>query len=126
EDADGSSPAEATGRLRLGSGPNTQAPPREGVSRATPGEAAFLSKAGALDTDPLIRSLVDRESSILAEANQNFVRRLLGLKEDAPGEVVDAPAEARRLREAQALGDDPSKGETPTIERKSNSLFKIF
>jgi len=121
-----SSSAETNGRLRFGSGPNTQAPPPERVLRATSGEAAFLSKAGALDTDPLIRSLVDRESSILAEANQNFVRRLLGLKEDAPDEVVDAPAEARRLREAQALGDDPSKGETPTIERKGNSLFKIF
>ncbi len=121
-----SSSAETIGRLRFGSGPNTQAPPPERVLRATPGEAAFLSKAGALDTDPLIRSLVDRESTILAEENQNFVRRLLGLKEDAPGEVVDAPAEARRLREAQALGDDPSQGETPTIERKGNSLFKIF
>jgi hypothetical protein len=126
EGADESSPAETTGRLRFGSGLNTQAPPRERVSRATPGEAAFLSKAGALDTDPLIRSRVDRESAILVEENQNFVRRLLGLKEDAPGEVVDAPAEARRLREAETLGDDPSQGETPTIERKGNSLFKIF
>ncbi len=126
EDAVPSSSAETTGRLRFGRGPNPQAPPPERVLRATPGEAAFLSKAGALDTDPLIRSLVDRESTILAEENQNFVRRLLGLKEDAPGEVVDAPAEARRLREAQALGDDPSQGETPTIERKGNSLFKIF
>lgn len=118
-------PAE-TGRLRFGTGPAAQAAPRESVSRTSPGEAAFLSKAGALDTDPLIRSRVDRESAVLAEENQNFVRRLLGLKEDAPGEVVDAPAEARRLREAQALGSDPSEGETPTIERKSNSLLKIF
>ncbi len=114
------------GRLRFGSGPATEAAPRESVARTTPGEAAFLSKAGALDTDPLIRSRVDRESAVLAEENQNFVRRLLGLQEDAPGEVVDAPAEARRLREAQALGSDPSEGETPTIERKGNSLFKIF
>jgi hypothetical protein len=40
--------------------------------------------------------------------------------------VVDAPAEARRLREAQALGDPASEGDTPTIERSSNSLLKIF
>jgi len=120
------SPAETSGRKGFGSEPNTLVSTRESVSRTTKGEVVFLSKAGALDTDPLIRSRLDRESTFLVEENQNFVRRLLGLKGDAPGEVVDASAEARRLREAQALGDDPSQGETPTIERKGNSLFKIF
>ena len=113
--------------LRGNAGPNAQAAPREGVSRSTTGESAFLSRAGALETDPLIRSQIDRESDVLVEENENFVRGLLGLKQDSPAAVVDAPAEARRLREAQALGVPPSEGEkTPTIERKSNSLLKIF
>ncbi|MBT5571620.1 MAG: DUF3035 domain-containing protein [Alphaproteobacteria bacterium] len=113
--------------LRGNTGPNAQAAPREGVSRSTTGESAFLSRAGALETDPLIRSQIDRESDVLVEENENFVRGLLGLRQDSPAAVVDAPAEARRLREAQALGVPPSEGEkTPTIERKSNSLLKIF
>lgn len=116
-----------TDRLRFGSGPATQAAPRESVTRNTTGEAALLSRAGALDTDPLIRSQVDRESAVLVQENENFVRSLLGLSQDSPAAVVDAEAEARRIREAQALGVPPSEGgQTPTIERTGNSLFKIF
>jgi hypothetical protein len=116
-----------TDRLRFGTGPATQAAPRENVTRNTTGESALLSRAGALETDPLIRSQVDRESAVLVEENENFVRNLLGLKQDSPGSVVDAGAEARRIREAQALGVPPSEGEqTPTIERTNNSLLKIF
>lgn len=108
-------------------GPAIQASPRGAVTSNTAGESALLSRAGATETDPLIRAQVDRESSILVEENENFVRSLLGLKQDSPAAVVDAPAEARRLREAQALGVPPSEGgETPTIERTNNSLLKIF
>ncbi len=118
-------PSAGTGPLRFG-GPATQAAPISPVTRTTPGETAFLSRAGAVETDSQIRAQIDRETALIAEENQNFVRKLLGLKEDEPGEVVDAPAEARRLREAQALGESPSQGPTPTIERTSNSLFRIF
>jgi len=108
-------------------GPIIQAAPRGAVTSNTAGESALLSRAGATETDPLIRAQVDRESSVLVEENENFVRSLLGLKQDSPAAVVDAPAEARRLREAQALGVPPSEGgQTPTIERTNNSLLKIF
>lgn len=108
-------------------GPTIQAAPRGAVTSNTAGESALLSRAGATETDPLIRAQVDRESSVLVEENENFVRSLLGLKQDSPAAVVDAPAEARRLREAQALGVPPSEGgQTPTIERSNNSLLKIF
>jgi hypothetical protein len=107
-------------------GPAVQAAPREGVNQTTTGEAAFLSRAGALETDPLIRAQVDRESAVLVEENQNFVRKLLGLKQDPVDDVVDASAEARRLRENQALGRPASEGEVPTIDRSRNSLFDLF
>lgn len=127
----GDTPADASrsgaDRLRFGTGPATQAAPRESVTRNTTGESALLSRAGALETDPLIRSQVDRESAVLVQENENFVRSLLGLNQDSPAAVVDADAEARRIREAQALGVPPSEGaQTPTIERTGNSLFKIF
>lgn len=111
---------------RGNTGPATQPAPRIGVTRATTGESAFLSRAGALETDPLIRTQIDRESSILADENQNFIRKLLGLEQDAIDDEVDAPAEARRLRENQALGVPPAEGETPTISRTRNSLLDIF
>jgi len=111
---------------RGNAGPAAQPAPRTDVARSTAGESAFLSRAGALETDPLVRSQIDRESSILADENQNFVRELLGLKQDPIGDEVDAEAEARRLRENQALGVSPAEGETPTISRTRNGLFDIF
>lgn len=111
---------------RGNTGPAARSAPREDVARATTGESAFLSRAGALETDPLIRTQIDRESSILADENQNFIRKLLGLKQDPVDEEVDAASEARRLRENQALGVPPSEGETPTISRTRNSLLDIF
>lgn len=126
-DAPADTSRSGTDRLRFGSGPATQAAPRESVTRNTTGESALLSRAGALETDPLIRSQVDRESAVLVQENENFVRNLLGLSQDSPAAVVDADAEARRIREAQALGVPPSEGaQTPTIERTGNSIFKIF
>ncbi|MDE0779735.1 MAG: DUF3035 domain-containing protein [Alphaproteobacteria bacterium] len=120
-------PRAGVNTLRGNDGPATKAAPREGVSRSSAGESAFLSRAGALKTDPLIGSQIDRESAVLAEESENFVLDLLGLKKDSPAAVVDAPAEARRLREAKAVGTSPSEGgKTPTIERKGNSLFKVF
>ncbi len=107
-------------------GPATQSAPRDEVARSTTGESAFLSRAGALETDPLIRSQIDRESSVLVEENKNFIRELLGLKQEPVDEEVDAPSEARRLRENQALGVPPTEGETPTITRTSNGLFDIL
>ncbi|MEK9899261.1 MAG: DUF3035 domain-containing protein [Rhodospirillaceae bacterium] len=115
-----------TRSTRGNAGPAAQPAPRAGVQSATPGESAFLARAGALETDPLIRSQIDRETSVLKDENQNFVRALLGLKQDAVDDVVDAPEESRRLRENQALGVPPTEGEVPTISRTRNSLLDIF
>lgn len=111
--------------VRRNEGPPTTAAPQGEVNRFTPGEAAFLARAGANDVAPEIRRTVDRESAILADADLNFVQRLLDFDPDNE-RVVDAAAEARRLRENQALGREPTDGDTPFIDRKSNQLFKIF
>ncbi len=117
--------AEDSKTARRNEGPATAAAPQGAVSRLTPGESAFLARAGADVVEPDIRSKVDRESAILADADLNFVQKLLDFDPDNE-EVVDAAAEARRLRENQALGREPTDGETPLIDRKSNQLFKIF
>lgn len=99
------------------------AAPRASVTTTSPGEAALLAKAGAANADPNIRIEVDRESAVLAEASRNFIQQLLDYSSDQ-AEVVDAPAEARRLRENEALGKPPTDGKTPTIERRERGLLE--
>lgn len=120
EQADG-----ATARNRANEGPRTSAAPQGEVRQITPGESALLARAGADEVAPDIRTTVDRENALLRDADLNFVQRLLDFEPNID-DVVDAPAEARRLRENQALGRPATDGNTPTIERKTDSLFRIF
>jgi len=115
----------STASARRNEGPPTTAAPQGEVSRTTTGESAFLARAGADNVAPDIRRKVDRENTALAEADLNFVQKLLNFDPDID-DVVDAAAESRRLRENQALGREATEGDTPLIERKTNQLFKIF
>ncbi len=88
-------------------------------------EAALLRKAGALGADSSIRQLINRETSVLAEKNSSFADRLLFWQAKQPvGSAVDAGKEARRLREAAAAGEAPSKGETPIIKRRKRGWLE--
>ena len=114
---------EARGIL-LRSGPNgAQAVP--GGKELSRGEVALLGKAGAQDADPSIRDKVSRESSVLAEGDNEFLARLMFWRDDEPpGRIIDADNESRRLRENAALGDTPVKGTTPVIERKEKGFLE--
>jgi hypothetical protein len=104
-------------QLASNSGPGGGAP-------RTQGERALLGKAGALDADPAIRRTVDRESTLLAEADSDFIDRLIFWQEKPePGTVVDPQAESKRIREALAQGEAP-KGETPTIKRRKKGWLE--
>jgi hypothetical protein len=89
------------------------------------GERALLRAAGAVQVDPDIRRLVDRETQDINLANKRFVDKLIFWREpDLPGVVVDADKEARRLKENAALGRDTDQGATPTIERRKKALLE--
>lgn len=91
---------------------------------ASVGERSLLKSAGATDIDPQIRALVNREAQELRE-DQGFMESLVfWRKTEQPGTVVDAEAEARRLRENAALGKNVTEGETPSIERRRRGLFE--
>ena len=75
------------------------APMTNASATVTRGELALLTKAGATNTDPNIRQVINREAPF------DFV-------------FIDAEKEAQRLRENAALGDAPTKGRTVTIRRK--------
>ena len=100
----------------------------DSTAAATQGEAAFIERAGAADVDPNIRHIVDREFSGYASEDENFIDSLLFWQEEQlPGEVVDAAAEAERLRENVEAGKSVTAGETPTIKRREKApLEGIF
>jgi hypothetical protein len=112
---------EARDILLRNSAVSPQEAARQAVSsgRFSAGEAALLSRAGALNADPGIRQIVNRESTAIAEANSGFLDKVIFWQEpEKPGKVVDADQESRRLREVRAMGDAPNKGDVPVIERK--------
>lgn len=95
---------------------------RQGLSG---GEQSFLAAVGADRASPDIRATVNRESSILAEEERPFTDRLVFWRDPQPsGTLVDADAEAKRLRERQALGEPVTQGETPTIKREQRGIFE--
>ena len=100
----------------------------DSTAAATQGEAAFIERAGAADVDPNIRHIVDREFSGYASEDESFIDSLLFWQEEQlPGEVVDAGAEAERLRENAEAGKPMTAGETPTIKRHEKApLEGIF
>ncbi len=89
------------------------------------GEMAILKLSGATNPDPNIRQLVDRESSFYAEEDKTFADRVVfwGVKTEY-GTIVDAKKEVKRINEKQALGKSLSKGNIPTIKRKTRALLE--
>ena len=65
----------------------------------TVGEAALLANAGAVGVDPAIRALVDLENAQLLDQGDGFLAQVLFWQQPPP-DVIDAVAEAERLRTA--------------------------
>jgi len=105
---------------RRGASPTASAP-----ADASEGTRVLLRQTGALDANPDIRVLINRETSILAEEDKSFTDRILfwGTPTEY-GSVVDPAQEARRIREKQALGRPLTEDETPTIARKRRALLE--
>ncbi|MEQ8965109.1 MAG: DUF3035 domain-containing protein [Azospirillaceae bacterium] len=98
------------------------------VTPLTQGQSALLQQAGAQAADPDIRQVLDEETRQMLSADETFVDSLLFWQEQPePGTVVDAEAEAERLRTNEALGRPLTEGEVPIIEReRSAPLEGIF
>ena len=93
--------------------------------RVSRGEAAVLARAGALNSDPSIRRKVNQESKAIAEADESLLDKVIFWQEaPKPGSILDADKEARRIREARALGKAVNKGKVPVIERKKKGILE--
>jgi Protein of unknown function (DUF3035) len=105
---------------------NAPAVPSPSGQAISPGTLSLLSRTGGLDADPEIRAQINRETTILAEADQSFTERLMFWSSDGVvyGTVVDPKAEAHRIQENQALGKPLTEGVTPTIERKRRAILE--
>ncbi len=91
----------------------------------TSGIQSFLRDAGALNTEPGIRDLVDRETSVLALEDGTVIERIMFWGEASDyGLEVDPTLENKRLQENQALGQPLTTGEVPTIERRRKSILQ--
>lgn len=84
----------------------------------TNGEAALLKRAEALDVDPEIRYLVERESGRVTEDDSLVDKLVFWREKSAPKTVVDPSAESKRLRDNAAVGKPANAGDTPIIEKK--------
>lgn len=86
------------------------------------GENALLARAGTGRANPDIREIVERESSVLAEADITFLDRVMfWRKPEDRSPVVDANREQQRLRENAALGRSVTDGDTPTVKRRKRA-----
>ncbi len=102
----------------------TLEPKNESDARSL-GELSLLKAAGAGQSDPNIRRVIDAETLRINAEGDNFLEDLVFWREPQPtGEIVDAIEEAKRLRENSALGKSVTDGETPTIERKRRALLE--
>lgn len=94
----------------------------EGSSAAsvaqTDGERVLLTSAGAQDADNSIRDLIDSEYFTIQRTNTGFANKILFWQGETvdPATLVDAEAEAERLRKNQDLGQPATDGDTPTTD----------
>jgi Protein of unknown function (DUF3035) len=118
-------PRETARQAMMGAGPGASAAASSSGSGSSPGLQALLQRAGATSAQSDIRAQVNRETTILAEADQSFVERLMFWSDTPdPATVVDASQESRRIQENQALNKPLTEGETPTIRRKPKALLE--
>jgi Protein of unknown function (DUF3035) len=108
-----------------GTSPATPSPTGTASAATSPGLQALLERTGGNSAEPGIRAQINQETTILADADQSFVERLMFWSDNAqPASVVDPSQETRRIQENQALNRPLTQGETPIIRRQPKALLE--
>ncbi len=99
-------------------GPKARSGNQAKAVKGSTGVRALLRDTGALTASADIRTVINEETSILAERDQVFVNKLIFWVDDKPfqGTIVDAEKEQKRIQKNQALGRPVTDGETPEIK----------
>ena len=96
---------------------------------SSPGLAAFLTQAGAVNAQPDIRSTIDKESDGVVVKDKTFTDKLMVWKDDptAPDPTINAQAEADRVKAAEQKGGfisgDGAKFDAPKEKAPLEGLF---
>lgn len=100
-------------------------PTAEGGHNPSAGEQGLLAEANAQHADPSIRQEVNRETRQLAKESETVLDGWVG-DDNKPGygAVVDAEAEAERLKKLKQQGKPLTEGETPTIKNQKKGLLE--
>ena len=89
------------------------------------GEKAILTGADALSPDPNIREKIEKKFSIYEEEEEGFFQSIQFWKKGSDEEsIIDANAEADRLRENTAQGKAPNEGQIEEIREAEKSLLE--
>ncbi len=90
-------------------------------AEATDGEKMLVQAAGGDAVDQSIRASVDYDSSQTLRKNRSFADSILSFGSNDGTQIVDAAAEAERLREQQAAVEEVTGGGEVMIRRKRAS-----
>ena len=94
------------------------------VGAQSSAETALLQQAGAGQVDPAIRDTLNQEAGF-DSVDRGFLEGLIFWREPEPaGDVVDAEAEAERLKTNAEQGLPVTAGETPIIKRRKKALLE--
>jgi Protein of unknown function (DUF3035) len=97
-------------------------------------DTAFLTKLGAEQGNPDIRRVINEENGYIALQNRTVADKLVFWNDEnkdadiekAPAPVVDAKKEKERLKKNKADNKPANTGDVPVIDKKKNTLDKIF
>lgn len=99
----------------------------ESSGLGTQAEAEFLRSAGANKAKPDIRQLLQQETvayeTEVEEQENGLLGKLNPFERKSGDPVVDAQAEAERIRKAKEEGTPLNEGETPRIDPKKESVL---
>ena len=95
-------------------------------------EKELLRKIGADAANPDIRKQIDEDNGYISLQNKTVAEKLIFWNDDQsapqnmPDSVVNAGAEAERIKKAKAEGTPVTGAAVPVIEKKKSTLDKIF
>lgn len=118
-----SSQTQARSALLSASGRPAASPSAE-ITAASPAETFLLQQSSAIGVNPDIRATLDAENAARAQAKTQPIDALLPAKGTGADPVVDAGAEAERVRTAKKDNLPVDTTQTATINPPEDSLWQ--
>ena len=110
--------------LKLGDRKASGVSSQTSKTRKTLGEAKIRTLLGTDNANLRIREILNQETENVVFEERAFIDKLLSWKGNSENHsLVDAAAEARRIKANQKAGKSVNEGEVPTIKRGTTGLI---